>query len=72
LPKDKEPIIALFADDKVFYASGPTNNAAIKRVQRQKPGRSLIQTIKNNFESIKNKGNYIHKSVYAPSQNLTF
>lgn len=35
LPKDKEPIIAFFADDKVFYALGPTNNAAIKRVQRR-------------------------------------
>lgn len=35
LPKDKEPIIAFFADDKVVYALGPTNNAAIKRVQRR-------------------------------------
>uniref|UniRef100_A0A2S2N7M6 Putative RNA-directed DNA polymerase n=1 Tax=Schizaphis graminum TaxID=13262 RepID=A0A2S2N7M6_SCHGA len=35
MPLDKEANIALFAEDTVFYATGATNNAAIKRVQRQ-------------------------------------
>ncbi|CAI6355502.1 unnamed protein product [Macrosiphum euphorbiae] len=35
MPKDSETNIALFTDDTVFYASGATNNAAIRRVQKQ-------------------------------------
>jgi len=35
MPKDSEANIVLFAIDTVFYASEATNNAAIRRVQKQ-------------------------------------
>uniref|UniRef100_A0A2S2P7Z7 Putative RNA-directed DNA polymerase n=1 Tax=Schizaphis graminum TaxID=13262 RepID=A0A2S2P7Z7_SCHGA len=35
MPKDQEANIAVFANNTVFYASGQTNNAVIKRVQKQ-------------------------------------
>jgi len=35
MPQHKDSRRALFADDTMFYASGPTTNCAAKRLQQQ-------------------------------------